>query len=177
MLFFHVACLRVFSISTSNETSPMSTSLNSFSSLSTSSLLLNQSDLDTIANTTPPPPPPVSLTKTDLINRLSSTLSKTNFTVSSNQSSKDSATKFTAYRNTFRNELNRISKSKNNDNEPIMRRRVSNIISTFETLPQPLNQRPKTMSTPGFNSQQSRSFKLLQETLENGSYFLICLSF
>ncbi len=156
---------------------------------------MNPSDLDLISSTNNPLPIKSTLTKSDLINRLSLTLLKTKHTVKESSNDFDlirnSANNFSAYRNSFKHEINRINSenkknsnnnnnniSNNSDNNPILsRRRVSNIEilrSNFEsnqnnstnTLPTQFQTRPKS-TIQGFNN-QSRSFKLLQETLENG---------
>jgi hypothetical protein len=99
--------------------------------------------------------------KIDIIKRLSDTLTKTNFTVNNNNDSDIEQKNY--YRNQIKNEINRI-KTNNEMNNNNNCKRVSSLRSNFE-----MNRQVSYLDDPSKPSQnQSRSFKLLQETLDNG---------
>jgi hypothetical protein len=101
--------------------------------------------------------------KIDIIKRLSDTLTKTNFTVNNNNDSDIEQKNY--YRNQIKNEINRIkTNNEMNNNNSNDCKRVSSLRSNFE-----LNRQVSYLNDPTKPSQnQSRSFKLLQETLDNG---------
>ena len=108
----------------------------------------------------------INSTKIDIIKRLSDTLTKTNFTVNNNNDSDIEQKNY--YRNQIKNEINRIKTNNemnnNNNNNNNNCKRVSSLRSNFE-----MNRQVSYLDDPTKPSQnQSRSFKLLQETLDNG---------
>lgn len=160
----------MFSKSDCTSSSSLSTSPNTPSTSSNSLLSQTESTHQDIKEANNKRDSISPTTKLDLINRLSSMLTSSKHTVSSNdldllRNNNNNAKSI--YRNQFKNEINRISVSNVSSFDDNRKKRVSNIAnlrSNFE-----LKQQVGTLNDPNKPSlTQSRSFKLLQETLENG---------
>lgn len=159
----------MFSKSDCTSSSSLSTSPNTSSTSSNSLLSQTESTHHFIKEANNKQDSISPTTKLDLINRLSSMLNSSKHTVSSNDLDllRNNNNAKSIYRNQFKNEINRISVSNVSSLDDNRKKRVSNIAnlrSNFE-----LKQQVGTLNDPNKPSlTQSRSFKLLQETLENG---------